>query len=86
MEGSDACFAPVLSISEAPEHPHNAARDTFVEARRRTAAASRSALLRTTAAVQRPASKPAANTDAVLAQWGFSHAEISRLRDEKAIF
>jgi alpha-methylacyl-CoA racemase len=30
LEGSDACFAPVLSMSEAPRHPHNAARRTFV--------------------------------------------------------
>lgn len=31
LEGSDACFAPVLSLAEAPQHPHNAARGTFVE-------------------------------------------------------
>jgi alpha-methylacyl-CoA racemase len=30
LEDSDACFAPVLSMSEAPHHPHNAARETFV--------------------------------------------------------
>ncbi len=30
LEGSDACFAPVLSLAEAPDHPHNAARGTFV--------------------------------------------------------
>lgn len=29
LEGSDACFAPVLSLSEAPQHPHNRARGTF---------------------------------------------------------
>jgi alpha-methylacyl-CoA racemase len=32
LEGSDACFAPVLSFAEAPQHPHNRARGTFVEA------------------------------------------------------
>jgi alpha-methylacyl-CoA racemase len=32
LEGTDACFAPVLSLAEAPGHPHNAARKTFVEA------------------------------------------------------
>jgi alpha-methylacyl-CoA racemase len=31
LEGSDACFAPVLGLSEAPGHPHNAARGTFIE-------------------------------------------------------
>ena len=31
LEGSDACFAPVLSLAEAPAHPHNAARETFTQ-------------------------------------------------------
>lgn len=31
MDGTDICFAPVLSLTEAPIHPHNAARGTFVE-------------------------------------------------------
>jgi alpha-methylacyl-CoA racemase len=31
LDGTDACFAPVLSLAEAPDHPHNAARGTFVE-------------------------------------------------------
>ena len=31
LEGTDACFAPVLSMAEAPEHPHNAARHAFTE-------------------------------------------------------
>ena len=31
MDGTDICFAPVLSLAEAPRHPHNAARGTFVE-------------------------------------------------------
>lgn len=32
FEGSDACYAPVMSLSEAPKHPHNAARTTFIQA------------------------------------------------------
>ena len=31
MEGTDVCFAPVLSMTEAPHHPHNAARKTFID-------------------------------------------------------
>ena len=31
MEGTDVCFAPVLSLAEAPQHPHNVARQTFVD-------------------------------------------------------
>jgi alpha-methylacyl-CoA racemase len=32
LEGSDVCFAPVLGLAEAPKHPHNVARGTFIEA------------------------------------------------------
>ena len=31
MDGTDVCFAPVLDLDEAPKHPHNAARQTFVD-------------------------------------------------------
>jgi len=31
MEGTDICFAPVLDMDEAPKHPHNQARETFIE-------------------------------------------------------
>src|SRR5438876_8819261 len=31
MEGTDICFAPILTMAEAPKHPHNAARKIFVE-------------------------------------------------------
>jgi alpha-methylacyl-CoA racemase len=31
LEGTDVCFAPVLSLSEAPNHPHNRSRNIFVE-------------------------------------------------------
>ena len=30
MEGTDVCFAPVLDLKEAPSHPHNVARDTYI--------------------------------------------------------
>jgi len=31
LEGTDACFAPVLNFEEAPSHPHNAARETYIQ-------------------------------------------------------
>jgi alpha-methylacyl-CoA racemase len=31
MEGTDVCFAPVLTMSEAAQHPHNVARNTFID-------------------------------------------------------
>ena len=54
MEGTDVCFAPVLTMGEAPQHPHNEARSTFVEvggvraagARRRASAARRAEIER----------------------------------------
>ncbi len=44
LEGTDACFAPVLTTDEAPQHPHNAARDTLCRNRRHRAAGAGAAL------------------------------------------
>jgi alpha-methylacyl-CoA racemase len=86
LEGSDACFAPVLTMAEARLHPHNRERRMFVEVAGVAQPAPAPRFSRTTAEVQRPASPPAADTDAVLADWGIPKAEIERLRDEKAVF
>jgi alpha-methylacyl-CoA racemase len=86
LEGSDACFAPVLTMAEAREHPANRARDVFVEVAGVAQPAPAPRFSRTPATVQRPPSRPAADSDAVLTDWGFSSAEIARLRDEKAVF
>ena len=45
MEGTDICFAPVLTMAEAPKHPHMAARKIFVDAPRRHPARAGAALL-----------------------------------------
>src|SRR5262249_26958092 len=86
LEGSDACFAPVLTMAEARAHPHNRARNMFVEVAGVAQPGPAPRFSRSEARVQRPASKPAADTDAVLGEWGLSREEIARLRDEKAIF
>jgi alpha-methylacyl-CoA racemase len=52
LEDSDACFAPVLSLSEAPNHPHNAARGTFVTHEGTTQPAPAPRFSRTPAAIQ----------------------------------
>jgi alpha-methylacyl-CoA racemase len=85
MEGTDVCFAPVLSLREAPEHPHNRARGTFVEVAgvRQPGPAPRFA--RTPGRVQRPPAHPGQHTDEVLADWGFPADDIARLRAAKAI-
>jgi alpha-methylacyl-CoA racemase len=85
MEGSDVCFAPVLSLREAPAHPHNVARKTFVEVEGALQPAPAPRFSRTPAAIQRPPAVPGEHTDEVLGEWGFSAAEISRLRAARAI-
>jgi len=81
FEGSDACVAPVLSLGEVARHPHNAARCTLVERDGVLQPAPAPRFSRTVpemGAAPRPAG---ADTEAVLADFGFSQAEIGGLRD-----
>ncbi len=79
MEGSEVCFAPVLSMSEAPNHPHNRHRGTFVEVEGVTQPAPAPRFSRTPCAIQRPPSAPGADTDTALRDWGFGNDEVQRL-------
>jgi alpha-methylacyl-CoA racemase len=85
MENTDVCFAPVLSMSEAPHHPHNVARGTFTEVKGVVQPAPAPRFSRTPGAIQRPPAHPGQHTDEALADWGFSAAEIARLHEERAI-
>ncbi len=85
MEGSDVCFAPVLTIPEAYEHPHNVARGTFVEVAGVKQPAPSPRFSRSTCEIQSPPPYPGQNTDDGLSAWGFSAEEIQKLRDAKAI-
>ena len=85
MEGSDVCFAPVLSLSEAPEHPHNQSRDTFVEVDGIVQPAPAPRFSRTEATIQSPPPSPGQHTDEALADWGFGADELAILRDRAAI-
>ena len=77
MEMTDVCFAPVLSMAEAPAHPHNMARGTFVEAGGVTqpAPAPRYSATPTVA----PAMTAAFGGAAVLAKLGYNPARIAAL-------
>jgi alpha-methylacyl-CoA racemase len=85
MEGSDACFAPVLSLSEAPEHPHNRARGTFTTVGGVVQPSPAPRFSRTPGAIARPPSFAGQHTDEALADWGLSADEIVKLRDAGAI-
>jgi alpha-methylacyl-CoA racemase len=81
LEGTDACFAPVLSMSEAPRHSHNLSRDVFVEVGGYFQPAPAPRFSRTKTA--KPGSVPAigAQTDEVLSEIGYSIADIRALRN-----
>jgi alpha-methylacyl-CoA racemase len=85
MEHSDVCFAPVLSMEEAVEHPHMKARGTFIEIDGQTQAGPAPRFSRTTAVVQGPPTVPGTDTDGVLASLGLDDSRIAALRDSGAV-
>jgi alpha-methylacyl-CoA racemase len=85
MEGTDVCFAPVLSLAEAPHHPHNKARANFVEIAGISQPAPAPRFSRTPGRVHSPPAAPGEHTETALADWGFGADEISALKDAAAI-
>ena len=85
MEGSDICFAPVLSMAEAPSHPHNIRRGTFVEVEGVVQPGPAPRFSRTPSKIQRPPAKPGEHTEEALREWGFSASELEKLRGAGAI-
>jgi len=69
LEGSDACFAPVLDYAESAEHPHMVERGVYVEVEGVRQAAPAPRFSRTPGAIQGKAAQPGADRDAVLADW-----------------
>lgn len=85
MEGTDICFAPVLSMEEAPRHPHNQLRETFVVQDGVTQPAPAPRFSRTPSAIQRPPATPGEHTEEALRDWGFSPADVDMLHKCGAI-
>ena len=85
MEGTDVCFAPVLSLDEAPSHPHNLARENFVKVSGITQPAPAPRFSRTPGRVHAPPAKPGEHTEEVLEEWGFDKEEISSLKEQAVV-
>ena len=85
MEGTDVCFAPVLNFMEAPKHPANVARDSYIEVDGITQPAPAPRFSRTPSQVQHGGHDPGQDTDAVLAAMGFAEQELAGLKASGSI-
>jgi alpha-methylacyl-CoA racemase len=84
-ERCDTCISPVLSMAEAPLHPHLRARETFVEYQGVVQPAAAPRFSRTPGAIQGPPARAGEHSDEVLHDWGFAEDEIASLRAASAI-
>ena len=85
LEHTDACFAPALAPTEAPDHPHNRARHTFLRINDVPQPAPAPRFSRTPATVAGPPTHSGDDNQEALAAWGFTPAEIRELRAADAI-
>ncbi|MBM3542058.1 MAG: CoA transferase, partial [Alphaproteobacteria bacterium] len=85
LEGTDVCYAPVLSFEEASKHPHNVARGSFVEVEGVVQPGPAPKFSRTPGKVRRPPARAGEHTDEVLVDWGIPKAEIEDLKRAGAI-
>jgi alpha-methylacyl-CoA racemase len=85
MEGTDVCFAPVLNLVDAPQHPANVARKTYIEVDGVTQPAPAPRFSRTPSEVRNSGSAAGADTQAVLSDMGFAESELEELKNSGAI-
>jgi alpha-methylacyl-CoA racemase len=85
MEGTDVCFAPVLSLAEAPQHAHNRARSAFIEVDGVKQPAPAPRYSRTPGAIARGAPRRGEGGAQALADWGFGRTEIEGYRARGAL-
>ena len=81
----DACVTPVLSMIEAPAHPHNATRDCFVEVNGHLQVAPPVRFGRTPATIGGPSPEAGADNERVLAELGVDADELARLRADGVV-
>lgn len=85
LEGTDACFAPVLNFLEAPRHPHNIARQTYISIDGVEQPAPAPRFSRTVCDAPSAPRAEGADTDSVLRDRGFSDTDIAELRKAGAL-
>jgi alpha-methylacyl-CoA racemase len=85
MDATDVCFAPVLDLDEAPRHPHNVARNTFVEVAGVTQPAPAPRFSATPGVIAGPPPAIGAHNAEALGDWGFSAGEIDVLEKSGAL-
>jgi alpha-methylacyl-CoA racemase len=85
MEHTDVCFAPVLGLDEAPRHPHNVERGTFVERHGVVQPAPAPRFSRTEPEIRRPPAHAGQHTDEVLSEFGIDADRIADLRRSGAV-
>ena len=85
MEGTDVCFAPVLNMEEAPNHPHNKARQTFIELEGATQPAPAPRFSRTNPEVQSSPSLVGEHTDEILQSLNLGADEIEKLKTSGSV-
>ena len=85
MEGTDVCFAPVLNFVDAPKHPANVARETYIEVDGMTQPAPAPRFSRTPSQVAHGGHEPGQDTQDVLSAMGFGEQELAELKAAGAI-
>lgn len=85
LEGTDACFAPILSLDEAPQHPHNIAREAYVEVDGYQQPAPAPRFSRTPSKVEHGQHNPGTDTEQLLAGLGYSAEKIRELKQQGAV-
>lgn len=85
MLGTDVCYAPILSLDEAPKHPHNVARETFLTIDGVVQPAPAPRFSRTVSKIGGPAPEVGADNEAALKDWGFDAAAVAALKAGGAI-
>lgn len=85
LEGTDCCFAPVLSMEEAPRHSHAAARNSFIEIDDIVQPAPTPRFSRSVADNPTPPERPGQSTEHVLQSFGFSATEIAGMQKAGAV-